>query len=219
MTNNDYGLTPTKPRESDQQNWLTSFSDLVTILMVFFVIMISPTNFSALRYERSKEAFQGRTDADKSSISEVYQELQKASATSPWQQSVKIEDHGSEITITLPDHLLFALGQASIHPEFEAELQQLTGSLRKLPIYAKIAIEGYTDDNPIHTSRVRSNWHLSSLRALSILERLEMDGICKANCELRGFGETRPFLPNRDQKGTPIAANQAQNRRVVIRIY
>lgn len=221
MSDNDYGLNPRPQAEADTSSWLVSFSDLVTILMVFFVILISPTDYSALRFERSLESFRGRSDESQPSLQQTFAELKQAVAANAGLLSAgtEVAENGKDITITFSDSMLFDSGKALLKQESRRDLDALVAALQKLPTYARIAIEGYTDDNPIHTSDVQSNWHLSTLRALSVLSFLEGHGLCTKNCELRGFGQTRPYLPNRDTEGHTIAANQAKNRRVVVRIF
>ena len=51
------------------------------------------------------------------------------------------------------------------------------------------------------------------------MEAFDKEGICKENCEIRGFGEYRPLKPNRDEAGKAIEVNQSANRRVVIRVF
>jgi chemotaxis protein MotB len=78
-----------------------------------------------------------------------------------------------------------------------------------------IIIAGHTDDQPIRYSRPKhpTNWHLSSHRAISVLNIMAKSNIASERMSARGFGEYRPVVPNEpDKKGHP------QNRRVEIYI-
>jgi chemotaxis protein MotB len=75
----------------------------------------------------------------------------------------------------------------------------------------QVAIAGHTDNIPIHTSRYRSNWELSSSRATSVVHELLNFGDMTSNrFYLEGYADTRPMMPN------DTAQNRAQNRRVEI---
>ena len=63
-----------------------------------------------------------------------------------------------------------------------------------------------------------SNWELSSLRATTVIRLLDSKGLPHVNLRPMGLADTDPIVPNRDEKGASIPDNQAQNRRIVIRI-
>jgi chemotaxis protein MotB len=203
--------------QSPTDSWTTSYGDLMTNLLVFFVLMISASHVSALKFDRIKRAFQGATDKDK--IAFVLESLEKQIDEADLGEAITIEADGNSIQISFHDRLLFDLGKSDVKDEGRVLLDKFSQSLTDLPDYARIAIEGYTDDNPVNTRVYKSNWHLSALRSLSVLQILETREICRENCEIRGFGEYRPAVPNRDDAGRAIAVNQSENRRVVLRIY
>ncbi|MEJ2670026.1 MAG: OmpA family protein, partial [Gammaproteobacteria bacterium] len=72
-------------------------------------------------------------------------------------------------------------------------------------------IEGHTDDLPIHTPQYRSNWELSSSRAVSVAHELfKDDSIPRQRFTVVGHGDTKPLVPNTDR------LSRAKNRRVEI---
>ncbi len=78
-------------------------------------------------------------------------------------------------------------------------------------ITGKIAVEGHTDDVPITGSRFRSNWDLSSSRALSVThELIEGDELDDDRFMVIGRADTQPF------QGNTSPQSRAQNRRVEI---
>jgi len=206
-----------KLNQSTVESWTTSYGDLMTNLLVFFVLLISASHVSAIKFDRIKRAFQGSTAKDK--IAFVLESLEKQIDENNLGAAVSIEVDGNSIQISFHDRLLFDLGKAEVKEEGRVLLEKFSQSLTDLPDNARIAIEGYTDDNPVNTRVYKSNWHLSALRSLSVLQILENREICRENCEIRGFGEYRPAVPNRDDVGRAIAGNQSENRRVVLRIF
>ena len=77
---------------------------------------------------------------------------------------------------------------------------------------------GHTDDTPINTPLMDSNWDLSSTRAARIARHLIVAGIEPHRVSAVGRADSEPLVPNRNKDGTPNAENQAKNRRVQIKI-
>lgn len=82
----------------------------------------------------------------------------------------------------------------------------------------QITVEGHTDDTPIHTRQFPSNWELSTTRASAVVHMLIKDGVAPQKLRAAGYADTMPKLPNRDASGKALTANQARNRRVVIKL-
>jgi len=82
--------------------------------------------------------------------------------------------------------------------------------LRERP--GKIQVQGHTDNIPIRRSkRYRSNWELSSSRAVSVAEELlKNDEINPKRFEVSGMADTQPLVDN------STSVNRARNRRVEI---
>lgn len=203
--------------QAPADTWLTSYGDMMTILLVFFVLLISAAQVSAVKFDRMKRAFQGPTDGE--GIEMVLDALEKKIRENQLEGLVNIQTDDTSIQVSFHDRLLFDLGRSEIKPDGQEMLERVAKSLEGLPGYARLAIEGYTDDNPVNPRIYNSNWHLSALRSLAVLQILEKLEICRENCELRGYGEYHPAAPNRDERGQPIAKNQSENRRVVLRIF
>lgn len=82
----------------------------------------------------------------------------------------------------------------------------------------RIAVEGHTDDTPIHTAIFPSNWELSTARAAAVVHFFLDQGIPAQKLRAAGYADTFPKAPNRDASGKPLPKNQAQNRRVIIKL-
>lgn len=82
----------------------------------------------------------------------------------------------------------------------------------------QILVEGHTDDAPIATAKFSSNWELSIARATAVVHFFLEQGLPAQRLRAAGYADTRPKVPNRDAIGNAIPENQAQNRRVVIRL-
>jgi chemotaxis protein MotB len=113
------------------------------------------------------------------------------------------------LVITLSGSLLFESGKADLRPESAEILSRLANLLE--PTQGKIRIEGHTDNIPIATPEIPSNWELSSYRAAAVLRYLtDTVGLPADRFESAGFADNRPLVPNDTRE------NRARNRRVEI---
>jgi chemotaxis protein MotB len=77
------------------------------------------------------------------------------------------------------------------------------------PLPNDVVVEGYTDSLPIVGGPFSSNFELSAVRAVTVLEQLmRVDGVPADRLSATGYGDTHPIVPNNSP------ANMALNRRV-----
>jgi len=122
---------------------------------------------------------------------------------------VEIETRGRLIIIRIREKGSFISGSAEMAPSYKDVMREVRAvlALKK----GKIEVQGHTDDVPIRTSRFRSNWELSSSRAVSVAHELMKDGdVQERRFEVAGFSHTQPLAPNNSPE------NRARNRRVEI---
>ncbi|MEQ8510598.1 MAG: peptidoglycan -binding protein [Rhodospirillaceae bacterium] len=114
--------------------------------------------------------------------------------------------------------VLFSSGSADLGIEGQRQLDQLAKTLidisRDIPEEVDwiMRVDGHTDDVPISTAEFRSNWELSSARALSVVRYLVTQGIPPERLAAAGFGEYQPIDPGQ----TPDA--RSRNRRIELKI-
>ncbi len=124
---------------------------------------------------------------------------------------VLVRAAGTRTVIHILEKGSFALGSADIKPEFVPVLQKIHGLL--MTTEGVIRIAGHTDNLPISTLRFRSNWELSSARAVSVLhELLKPRELQPARLLVAGYADTKPIASNDNSTG------RAKNRRVDISI-
>jgi flagellar motor protein MotB len=131
-----------------------------------------------------------------------------------------IEQKGDRITtVEMSSATFFASGSATISKAGEAVLADVAARLKSeaLRDYL-ITVEGHTDDAPISTLQFPSNWELSTARASAVVHYFLEQGIPARKLRAAGYADTFPKAPNRDGAGNAIVENQAQNRRVVIKL-
>ncbi len=95
--------------------------------------------------------------------------------------------------------VFFDAGQAALKPEGQAELAKLASVLadiaREIPpdIPWIVRVDGHTDSRPIRTAQFPSNWHLSTARAVAVVEFLAARGLPADRLAATGFGEFQPL--------------------------
>lgn len=234
------GRKPKKPeKEPNHERWLLTYSDLITLLMIFFVVMYAMSNVDIAKYEKiaqslgvamggGKKVFQvtpGLSDTNKDMSSGTDgMKAEKAEAAKLSKLKAKLDAYlkkngleasvASEITergleVSLKDTILFDSGKADLKPEARSRLIEIGKIINSLGNY--IRIEGHTDNVPIHNSAFASNWELSAIRAVKVNELLiESVNIAPQKVSIVGYGEYRPKVPNTTEE------NKALNRRVNI---
>lgn len=122
---------------------------------------------------------------------------------------IEVETDGSKIVIRIKENGSFASGTASLRPAFIPIMARVRDVLRGIP--GLYTIEGHTDNLPINTARFRSNWELSSSRAVSVLDEMLVGKYLEERrFTVVGYGSTRPLVPN------TTVENRSKNRRVEI---
>jgi chemotaxis protein MotB len=95
--------------------------------------------------------------------------------------------------------VFFDAGQAVLKPEGRGELDKLAAILidlgREMPpdIPWILRVDGHTDNRPIRSPQFPSNWHLSSARAIAVVEYLISKGLPSDRIAATGFGEYQPL--------------------------
>ncbi|REK69470.1 flagellar motor protein MotB [Paenibacillus paeoniae] len=118
----------------------------------------------------------------------------------------------SQLLITISDNALFAPGQATVKPEAKELATAIATMLQQYPKY-DIIVAGHTDDTPVNRAEFRSNWDLSSMRAVRFMDiMLENQDLDPKRFTASGYGEYHPVAEN------TTADNKAKNRRVEVSI-
>lgn len=202
------------------ESWLISYADLMTLLVGFFVILLSFSSTDQEKLETLKKSvskeFGGKYEKPYEELANRVREALKHAGDKD-QIVIKTTDSGIEISFLGP--VFFATGSADIKEEARALLDGLLRAIKTEAGDFSYVVEGHTDDVPLSSGGVyKNNWELSSIRACRVLDYFLVDGFEKSQLTAIGYGETRPLLPNRDEHGAALPQNQSQNRRVVIKM-
>lgn len=231
-------------QDEDEQGWLTSYADLMTLIACFFILMMAFANYDPPGFQQKteviaqhfkdkakkvtfdtkekkkkeqKEKEKQKKEADASG--EMVDLKQMLESKTEIKKMTKVEIKNKQLILSFNGNILFEPGQVSIKDMNIALVDAMIALVRdKNPNY-RIIIEGHTDDTPVAKgSPYESNWSLSGARASSIAERFEIYGFSPKNIKVLGLGSSMPIKPNRDSNGKVIAENLKLNRRVVIKV-
>lgn len=125
--------------------------------------------------------------------------------------SVSIQTEGMKVIVHIMENASFNSGLADVRTSFVPALTKIANLIDNNS--GDVTVSGHTDDVPISNSRFRSNWDLSTSRAVSVTHQLLRIGkLAPENVTVTGHADTRPRAPN------DTAENRAKNRRVDISI-
>lgn len=221
-------------KEANNERWLLTYSDLITLLMIFFVIMYASSNIDASKYKKMSESFKSAFGGGKTIVGQEDMERSKGKPTpivskDPEQQKMnqlkgevdkylksnnldknvitKVEERG--LVVSLNDTLFFESGKAEVRSDTLKKLVQIGNILKHENNY--IRIEGNTDNQPINNDEFKSNWQLSAIRAANVVQLfVEKCEFSPEKLSSVGYGEYRPLADNRTEEG------RAKNRRIDI---
>lgn len=196
----------------DHPLWLIVLADMMTNLMLFFLVMFA----LSIQGPQAREAMARTFDAKDvvappppapAAVREAA-EVRAAAELKALFADTSLDERA--IRVRLRDDLMFPFAQAELSPSAAEPLARLARVLKDMP--NAVVVEGHTDDRPVTGLAFKSNWELSVARAGSVIERLAAEGVPAARLVASGYGEHRPLAPNDTAEG------RARNRRVEILI-
>ena len=211
----------------DRHRWLISYADYMTLLCAFFIMLYSVKLLNEEQYQAVQEVLEGMFTTQAVQIlpqPEVSTTLlDHNNGVMPLYQTVKqqlqvfidsneliLEQEGEWIKIRLKTDTLFSTAGWEINDEMMDVVEQLARVIRPIP--NEINVEGHTDDVPISTRNVVSNWDLSALRAVAMVRAFELFGVAPQRMAAVGFSYHKPLFANDSDE------HRLANRRVEILI-
>ena len=228
-----------KPEEEDDAPsspaWMATFADMMTLLMCFFILILSFSSMELDKFKMAMGSLQGalgtlgvqkkllpdqswfspntqNTDQIKENsnldhIEKMREQIKKEGL----EDKISIEEEGGEVYIQMKDDMMFHSGKAELKPTYFNLLSLIAKTL--FEDAKQIRVEGHTDNRPIQTKEYPSNWELSIQRALNVVRHfVNHENIHPAKLIIAGFGEHKPIAAN----DSPV--NRAKNRRVLLNL-
>ncbi|MFN3343604.1 MAG: OmpA family protein [Flavobacteriales bacterium] len=163
-----------------------------------FIVAIAANRDYALNVNRKAYHF----------YSKNFSLTEKKGNTDPYLMDIPLVPIDEPEVVTRLDNVFFDLDKATLRPESRIELDKLYSFLQNNP-NLKIQLNGHTDNRG---DKAR-NQKLSEDRAKSVVEYLITKGIDKSRLSWKGFGDTKPIVPNAQTE-----AEHQQNRRTEYQI-
>ncbi len=184
--------------------WLTSFSDLMSLLLTFFILIYAMSSLDVAQLEKFISYFQPERKfyVKKTSIvppinpppKEVALKIKRRvqKVLPPWAFQIVIT--ADFVKLRLFDKIFFEGGTYRLTPKAQEALREVAEVLKNLPERSFIRVEGHVSEIvEIRDPYVRDKWELSVRRATEVVRFLQAQGVDPAKLSAGGFGDTRPL--------------------------
>jgi len=183
--------------ENKSPSWLTTYGDMMSLLLIFFVFLFSFSNIDAQKFKAMVASLQAslgvleggrsmsdlpaigssegqdiaqRTNEPQDEFEALYEDIQRYMQQNNIAAVVELSESKMEILLRFKDNVLFESGKADIIPDGLPVLNNIATVIKTYKDQiGGVRIEGHTDNVPIHTVLFPSNWELSTARAVAVL--------------------------------------------------
>ena len=206
--------------------WMATFSDMMTLLLTFFVMLVAMSSVEVKKFEEALSYFTGRRGlmeqeglmhgimgiAGQQDIREqakVFEDISRDIQEKGLGEAVEVDLTERGIRVTFVDSIAFASGSAVLDGPARSVLERSAELVKDVEA---VEVEGHTDNVPIATAAHPSNWELSAARAAAVVRFIleQTDALAPDQYQAVGLGEFRP----RDTNDTP--EGRARNRRITV---
>ena len=216
--------------EHVDEAWLLPYSDMLTLLLALFIVMFAMGQTDKQKLQEMSQQFNiifaggkgamqsdgqsaipmpSNTEIEDAKMSEIKKTLEDEISKEGYSDKVKVDVNSDGLEISIQDAVLFNTGEADVLNNLSPLLLEISKMLHGLD--NEIKVVGYTDDVPIKNERFRSNWDLSAMRAINIMNFMVDSGEISADkVSIQAYGEHMPKFSNSTEDG------RAKNRRVEI---
>lgn len=227
--------------EHIDETWLIPYADMLTLLLALFIVMFAMSKTDEQKFKRFSQEFNvifaggagmsvlpndGNSIApaeskqtsqptgniiEQDKMNGIKNTLEGEIASKGYADKVKVELNNDGLYISIQDVVLFDSGDATVLDKVKPLLIQISSMLKGLN--NNIRINGHTDNVPINTTKFRSNWDLSAMRAINVMHYMvDNGGLKPEKISIQAYGEYQPKFDNSTAEG------RAKNRRVEILI-
>lgn len=226
-----------KKCETGAPEYMTTYGDMVTLLLTFFVMILTTATVDGYELQLILSAFSGVASFEGGSTLQQGQLVElgntvmalpsmdrgraldnaRRTAVSMFEpeirsQKVRVTEDERGLIITLASDAFFDVASAEVRYEETRDiLQKISRLLSSDAVEGRnFRLEGHTDSQPTDPEQWRSNWELSVARSLSIFHAIMnyADPAIEDQFQIQGLGDTRPLADNDTPEG------RAYNRRV-----
>lgn len=225
------------PGDEGLPAWMATFADMVTLLLCFFVLLLSFAEQSEQKYRDALGSIRGAFGVKE--VRAVSDDLAMFNTTTSTKELAARISHDERLLLGVVMRIkslmededmelkegtgvtadrdgvifsanslsMFKTGTAELAPEADRIMDKVIKVLKDYKL--NLVVRGHTDDRPISTPKFPSNWELSAARAAVALDYIVNEGGIEINrAKAVGYAETRPEVPNDSEE------NRKKNQRV-----
>jgi chemotaxis protein MotB len=206
--------------------WMVTFSDMVTLLLTFFVLLLSMATMDKVKFENAagslKGAFGVLSSADLTKMDDprvmdfapidddlttrLYQNIRATMKRLKLDEDMELVRDRGAVVLRIKESVLFGAGSTELKPLAHEVLRKVASLVRPLPL--SLRIEGHTDDTPTRNPQL-DNWDISTSRSVAVLKFFAKQKLIPlGRMSALGYGSEQPRVPNTSVE------NRALNRRV-----
>ena len=220
--------------EANTEAWMITFADLVSLMLTFFILLISMSTLDKTGLADVESSFRKAVSVfnagDKTELQIIPpMQMQKLASVRELMLAMRQNSHvimknsvlqhkvrgvivNNRLYLRIPNAILFARGSATLKQASINVLEKLGQMLAMSP--GNIRVQGHSNANiNLDNSTFNDPWSLSLARAASVLHVLEDQGVSPARLSLVGYGPSKPV----STEATPFG--RSRNRRVDIVVY
>lgn len=215
-----------KPKvvKENNERWLLTYSDLITLLLIFFILLYAISTTDTRKFQDltgalqqafnngqfqlvtiggtpgNPHTFSGTTPSSKDKKAKLVEQLKQALKMLGIPQTVVTVGTTQEgLVISLAGNILFYPGGYDLLPSSDTLLQRIAQVLARIP--NQVRVEGNTDNQTVAGAAADANWALSAMRAVSIVKLLHASGVAPGRLQAMGLGQYHPVASNSTPEG------------------
>ncbi len=219
--------------EHQDETWLIPYADMLTLLLALFIVMFAMSKLDNEKMDKFSEQFNiifsggsgvleknGTSvipmdeiptlkEIEEDKMNQIKENIEEEIRSNGYSDKVNVTLNGDGLEISIQDVILFNSGKADVIDNVYPLLLHISELLKSLDNDIKVV--GHTDNVPIKTPQFRSNWDLSAMRAINVMNFfIENGGMNPERFSFQGYGQYSPKYDNSTDEG------KAKNRRVEI---
>ncbi len=209
-------------KQKDDEDWMTTYADAVTLLLCFLVLLISVSEPKEAEFKQVQAAFLKAVESEiESPFTDLYNDIQSMISENRLESMMSVEETENGLIVEIASSSFYEPGSATFRDIAIPVLLDLAILLEDFDYEDYIIeVEGHTDDSPMSGKNVAfpTNWELSAGRASRVVRFFTEENLSHERMRVKAFADTVPKVPNLDDSGMPIPENREINRRIAIKV-
>ncbi len=183
-----------KSEVKEEQPWLLTYADMMTLLFAFFVLLFSMSSPDPVKMSQMQDAM-GESSSLKSA-NEIKEEFEQIIEELNLNKSTNIVSDPRGVSIEMDGDICFQSGRTNIQSPLKKILNKAADTiLSNKDDFRMVIIEGHTDSDKIPEklrNKFPTNWELSAARASNVVNYLIGEGVNSGRMQASGYADRWP---------------------------